>query len=141
MLIFFLVLLVLWLVYLLVSFDAKRDVTSLKVDGSLTGIKVLRLNSWLNRRLGLLNHISVPNGEGYLFPRTKSVHTKGMLSPIDIAFLDSKFNILELRSDVPPGVILKGSRVPSGCSAVLELAQGALVAEPKLDRGRSVEFI
>ena len=56
-------------------------------------------------------------GPGLLIPNCRSVHTFGMLFPLDIAFLDAERRVIELRRDVPSGRI---ERCPKA-DAVLEV--------------------
>jgi uncharacterized protein len=55
-------------------------------------------------------------GVGLLIPRCSSVHTFGMLFPIDVLFLDDGDRVIELRRAVPPCRVI---RCP-GAMAVLE---------------------
>jgi len=138
---FSLILLVLSLTYLLVSIDKSRSVVGVKVDGmKLKGFRVLVLRRWLNRRVGLLNHISVPSDQGFLFTKTRSIHTNGMLTPIDVVFLDQDFLISEVHPDVSPGATIKVFSYQSNFSHVLELAPGSISKSLKLKKGQSLEF-
>jgi uncharacterized protein len=56
-------------------------------------------------------------GPGLFIPNCHSVHTFGMLFPLDIAFLDAEQRVIELRRDVSPGRI----ESCSGADAVLEM--------------------
>jgi uncharacterized membrane protein (UPF0127 family) len=56
-------------------------------------------------------------GPGLFVPNCRSIHTFGMLFPLDVAFLDADQRVIELRRDVPPGRI---ARCP-GADAVLEI--------------------
>ena len=54
------------------------------------------------RLLGLafLDRFAV--GEGLLLPGCRSVHTFGMLVPVDVLFLDAEGQVIEVRRGVPP---------------------------------------
>jgi uncharacterized protein len=71
----------------------------------------------LTRLIGLALLRRRNAGPGLLIPNCRSVHTFGMLFPLDIAFLDDERRVIDLRRDVPSGRI---ERCPKA-DAVLEV--------------------
>lgn len=87
------------------------------------GLEVPVATGRLSRLLGLALLSSDRAGAGLLIPRCRSVHTFGMLFPLDLLFLDGENRVIELRRAVPPGRVIRCS----GAMAVLELPS------PRLD--------
>lgn len=85
-------------------------------------LRIMILTSWANRRTGLLNHLSIREDEGYLFKNTKKIHTKGMMFPIDVLFLDKENKVVAIRENIPPQGITVG---PKETCSTLELAANA----------------
>ncbi len=82
------------------------------------GFTVPVATSMSSRLLGLALLRRGRAGPGLLIPRCRSVHTFGMLFPIDALFLDVEGRVIELRRAVPPCRVLRCR----GAMAVLELA-------------------
>lgn len=75
------------------------------------------------RRKGLLGRESLSLGEGLWILPCEAVHTFGMHFPIDLVYLDRKYRIRKVRSNVPSGRL-------SACftaHSVLELPAGAIL--------------
>lgn len=93
------------------------------VNGApVQGSQIVEAKSYLNTRIGLLNHPALPEGAGLLLRGVKSVHTRGMLFPIDVVFLDKSLNVLGIEADFEPG--RKAVEGPRGTAAVLEVNAG-----------------
>lgn len=73
---------------------------------------------------GLLGRPPLPPGVGLWIPGCTGIHTWGMSRPIDVAFLTSSGDILEVRRGLPPWRTAFG---PPLTSAVLETEIGGLV--------------
>lgn len=85
--------------------------------------RVTLADSPKSRRVGLLQHESLPAGQGmWIFP-TKAIHTFGMKFPIDVAFLDRRLRVKRVYHALPP---LRMTRWVWGARSVLELTAGAL---------------
>ena len=84
----------------------------------------------LERMRGLLGKRGLENGESLLIKPCKGVHTLGMRFPIDVIFLDSGNNILNMRENMPPNRI---SSLSLRTSMVLELQAGTIsLAETRI---------
>jgi catechol 2,3-dioxygenase-like lactoylglutathione lyase family enzyme len=66
----------------------------------LLGFDIPVATTWLSRLLGLALLSPERAGAGLLIPRCRSVHTFGMLFPLDLLFLDREGRVVELRSSV-----------------------------------------
>lgn len=78
--------------------------------------------SGAKRSKGLLGRIGLEPGEALWIVPCEAVHTIGMKFPIDLIYLDRKFRIRKIRSNVPTWRF-------SGClwaHSVIELAAGAI---------------
>ncbi len=69
------------------------------------------------RLLGLAFLDRIEAGEGLLLPHCRSIHTFGMLFPLDLVFLDAEGRVIELRRAVPPRRLVRCR----AADAVLEL--------------------
>ncbi len=101
-----------------------KRLSELTVRGErVAGSRVVVAKSWLNVRAGLLNHAGLPQGGGLWLKGSRTVHTKGMLFPLDLIFLDGGGRVLAVKMNAEPGLgTLKG---PAGTANVLEVAAGA----------------
>ncbi len=81
------------------------------------GRKVPVATSRWKRLRGLALRRRRTAGPGLLIPDCRSVHTFGMLFPLDLVWLDSAGRVLEVRRAVPPGRIVSCR----AAAAVLEL--------------------
>lgn len=113
---------VFYLLHLAVRDDRKRQrLGRLVVNGQMKQDSyVLIARAWCHKRVGLLNHVRIAPGDGLYLPRTRIVHTCGMIVPIDIVFLDRNNRTLLIEQQVSPGLTRIAG--PMGTAAVLELA-------------------
>lgn len=85
---------------------------------------VLKCHDGLNTRIGLLNTPQLSVGSGILLSGVRSIHTRGMVFPIDIVFVDDTLRVLDFRKAVPPGEArIKG---PRGTKSVFEFGAGSI---------------
>src|SRR4051812_11221963 len=76
---------------------ASRRVHGLVIgDGGVAGTRIVRARRWLNCRAGLLNHAGLLSGHGLWIDGRSAVHTRGMLFAIDLAFIDSNGQVLDV---------------------------------------------
>lgn len=88
------------------------------------------------RRTGLLNHSSLPAGEGLWIVPCRGVHTFGMKFAIDVVALDGAGRVIDVVADMKPRRI----RLPRrGTAGVLELPAGWL-ARTGTQLGHRIEF-
>lgn len=102
--------------------DARR-LRGLALNGEvLAEWRVVVAKSWVNRRVGLLNHASLDRRCALWLDGTGAVHVKGMLFPIDVLFLDAGGAVITTAPGVQPDAApIVG---PSGSVTVLEMAAG-----------------
>lgn len=87
---------------------------------TVDGWRVVCATRWVNVRAGLLNQAGMAPHTGLWLTGARSVHTCGMLFPIDVVFLGTDGRVLVVHPKVEPGVVrLQG---PKGAAAALELA-------------------
>lgn len=79
--------------------------------------------SWANRRVGLLNTVSMPEHVGLLIG-TSSVHTKGMLCSIDLIGLDKDGNVTHIHQSAAPDS--KPIKMSKKTKQILELPVGTV---------------
>ena len=116
---------------------AVRSIHSASLDGTpVEGLRVVRAEGLLARIVGLLNHGSLAPSEALWLPRTGSIHTYGMLFPIDVVFLGKGGVVLKVQTSCPPGKVVRG---PFRSGGTLELAAGA-AALFGIHAGRTIEF-
>ena len=119
------------------NLDRRRR--ALAIDGQRTaGTLVVAANSFSDAWTGLLNHASLAPREG-LWLRGRSIHTRGMLFPIDVVFVDRQGLILKIVESIPPA--RRRVAGPRGTRATLELAAGAARREFSLTVGRKLELL
>jgi len=107
------------------------------LDGiPVEGLRVVRAEGLLARIVGLLNHASLAPGDALWLPRTGSIHTHGMLFPIDVVFLGKGGLVLRVETSCLPGRVLRG---PFRSGGTLELAAGS-AALFGIEAGKIVEF-
>lgn len=102
----------------------KKRLNQLSVAGQpVSGSRIVVAKSWLNVRAGLLNHAGLPDGGGLWLKGSRTVHTRGMLFPLDLIFLDGGGRVLAVKANAEPGMgRLKG---PAGTAHILEVQAGA----------------
>jgi|SRR5271165_1215014 len=88
------------------------------------------------RRTGLLQHKSLPRGEGLWIAPCEAVHTVGMKFAIDVLFLDKKKRVLKIRHSMKQWRVAASLRAHS----VLELPAG-LSEETGTKVGDQLEFM
>ena len=84
---------------------------------------VARAEGWWAKGWGVLGRRALGPGEGLWLPGVASVHTVGVRFPLDLLFLDDRFQAVRLARDTPPGRWLV--RAPGACHT-LELGAGTL---------------
>lgn len=111
------------LLWMLIHVDgSKARHARLVIDDKLIdGSHIVIAKSWLNRRVGLLNHASLPSGNGLWIEGATSVHTKGMLFAIDVIYLDAAGQVLHILPGVEPESTTP--KLPRA-KCILELAGG-----------------
>lgn len=122
------------------SDGGKQRLSVLSVDGKpVDGSRIVQARSWLNVRTGLLNHAGLADGCGLWLKGSRSVHTRGMLFPLDLIFLDGGGRVLAVKSGVAPGMpTLKG---PAGTASVLEVASGSASAHFGVAKGDLLKLV
>ena len=68
----------------------------------LLGVKAEVARGFVARSVGLIGRRSLPPGEGLLIPRCNCVHTMFMRFAIDLAFLDSRGEVVRRVENVRP---------------------------------------
>jgi uncharacterized membrane protein (UPF0127 family) len=87
-----------------------------------------------SRAVGLLSSKVCRNGEVLLLAPCKSIHTIGMRSKIDIAFIDKEANVLASESNLPPNKLRRHPKA----TAVVERRSNA--EEPWLKPGSTLKL-
>ena len=90
---------------------------------SCLGEQIRMADSSLRRLVGLLGKRSLAPGCGLFIVPSQAIHTVGMAFPIDVIFVDKKYNVLGVREAVPPFRI---TRVFWKALGVLELPVGTI---------------
>lgn len=81
-----------------------RRVRLVNVDrGRVLGMRVAVADRWWRRLKGLIGSRSLEDGEGLLLSPCRAVHTFGLSSAIDVAFLDDAGTVVALYQELPPG--------------------------------------
>ena len=87
-----------------------------------------------SRKVGLLNHVSFPQGAAMLIAPTNAVHTFFMRFPIDIAFITREGTVVKVCPSVRPWRIAAAFRaygvieLPAGTLAAAETVAGDVLA-------------
>jgi len=84
---------------------------------------VARAEGWWAKGWGVLGKRALPPGEGLWLPNVASVHTVFVRFPLDLLFLDERFQTVRLAPGTPPGRWLV--RAPRA-RHTLELGAGTL---------------
>jgi uncharacterized membrane protein (UPF0127 family) len=90
---------------------------------SCLGEQISMADSSLRRLVGLLGKRSLAPGCGLFIVPSQAIHTVGMAFPIDVIFVDKKYNVVGLREAVPPFRI---TRIFWKALGVLELPPGTI---------------
>ena len=78
-----------------------KKIVNLSKNSELAG-KVLVADSFFKRIRGLLGRKELESGEALIITPCQQIHTFFMRFPIDIVFLDAKFKVVSLHSNLPP---------------------------------------
>ena len=113
-----------------------KSVWVLKLGPSSGPIKLRKPSSFIGKRIGLLNHLSLPEDEGLLFKGASKIHTKGMCFSIDVIGLSKDLEVVFMRSGLKPENTLK---IPPSAHYVVELNKG-MILQSSLSLGESVEL-
>ena len=87
------------------------------------GDQIRMADSSLRRLVGLLGKRSLAPGCGLFIVPSQAIHTVGMAFPIDVIFVDKKYNVLGVREAVRP---FRVTRVFWKALGVLELPVGTI---------------
>jgi len=96
-----------------------------EANGMDLGRRVGLADRWWSRLRGLLGRTALDEGEGLLLVPCRSIHMLGMTFALDVAFLDSRREVIALYHKLPPG---SRTRWHKHARYALELAAGTLVA-------------
>jgi uncharacterized protein len=77
------------------------DVELARADGAALCRARVASSLW-SRLRGLLGSSELPEGEGLLLPRTRSIHTHFMRFPIDAVFLDDGLRVVSIVPSLRP---------------------------------------
>lgn len=90
---------------------------------SCLGEQIGMADSSLRRLVGLLGKRSLAQGCGLFIVPSQAIHTVGMAFPIDVIFVDKKYNVLGVREAVRP---FRVTRIFWKSLGVLELPVGTI---------------
>jgi uncharacterized protein len=93
--------------------------------GTLLGSSVSLTDNARERRVGLLKHERLGQGEGLWILPTQAIHTFGMRFPIDVAFLDTALRVKRIYHGLAP---YRLTTFVWGAQSVLELPSGSLAS-------------
>jgi uncharacterized protein len=96
-----------------------------RTRGTVVGERVRTAGTFLSRLVGLLGTAAIAEGGGLWIVPCRSVHTVGMLYPIDVAFLDAQGVVVGTLEGFPPNRV---GRVFRDARGALELRAGTLAA-------------
>lgn len=117
-----------------------KRLLALSVSGEvIPGTRIVQAKAWLNVRAGLLNHAGLADGTGLWLKGSRTVHTRGMLFPLDLVFLDGGGRVLAVKADAKPG--LKSFKGPAGTAHVLEVGAGTASSRFHIEKGALVHLI
>lgn len=68
----------------------------------MLGVEATVADTFTTRLLGLMFRRDMPEGQGLLITRCRSIHTLFMRFPIDAIFLDSSGAVVRVVRDIPP---------------------------------------
>ena len=104
--------------------------------GTLMGSEIAVADTWFGRLRGFLGRRAPRRGQGLLLSPCNAIHTYGMTFAVDVVFLDSEGQVLELAPALKPGRVSK--RVAEG-RYVLELPVGT-IADTETQVGDEVSW-
>jgi hypothetical protein len=87
------------------------------------GDQISMADTSMRRLFGLLGKRSLDPGSGLFIVPSQAIHTVGMAFPIDVIFVDDKYNVLGVREAVRP---FRVTRVFWKAYGVLELPVGTI---------------
>jgi uncharacterized membrane protein (UPF0127 family) len=96
-----------------------------RTQGTLLGAQISLADTWWTRFRGYLGRSAPKAGEGILLAPCSSIHTFGMVFPIDVVFLNSEGAVVELHEGLRPWKLCRGT---DGSRYVLELPEGTVSA-------------
>ncbi len=96
-----------------------------RTQGTLLGSQISLADTWWSRFRGYLGRSAPKTGEGILLAPCSSIHTFGMVFPLDVVFLNSEGAVLELQEGLRPWRLCRGA---VGSRYVLELPEGTVSA-------------
>lgn len=100
---------------------------------------VTRAEGWWAKGWGVLGRRALEPGEGLWLPGVASVHTVGVRFPLDLLFLDGRFQTVRLSPDTPTGRWLVHA---PGARHTLELGAGTLAqVVPAARAGETWELV
>jgi uncharacterized protein len=92
---------------------------------SFLGLNISRGDTWLVRLSGLSGKLRFRSGEGVWLNPARGIHTIGMLSPIDLAYLDASYRVIYVVEHLSPFRI---APIRMKSSSVLELPAHTIYA-------------
>ena len=93
--------------------------------GSVLGTRIGLADRWWLRFRGLMGRDALPAGEGLILRPCRAVHMRGMVFPLDVAFLDRSGAVVAAYHCIPPGA---RTRWHKAARDALELPAGTLTA-------------
>ncbi len=102
---------------------------------TLLGTSVVVADNGTSRRVGLLEHTELALGEGLWIVPCESVHTIGMKFALDLVYLDRRFRVRKVCSNVGPWRM----SLCLSASSILELPVG-VIQETGTRRGDLLEL-
>jgi uncharacterized protein len=105
--------------------DDNRDMVRVynTTRNSCLGEQIKMADSSLRRLVGLLGRRFLAPGCGLFIVPSQAIHTVGMAFPIDVVFVDKKYNVLGIREAVRP---FRVTRIFWKSLGVLELPVGTI---------------
>jgi uncharacterized protein len=94
-----------------------------RTRGAILASKVQLADTSRARRIGLLKHDQLNEGEGLWIYPTQAIHTFGMRFPIDVAFLDRRMRVKRIYHQLAP---FRWTSLVWSAQSVLELPSGSL---------------
>jgi hypothetical protein len=91
-------------------------------NGGILADRILTAFDSRTRRVGLLKHASLPDGEAMIIAPSNAIHTFFMKFAIDVAFVSRDGRVLQIRSRLVPFRLAISWRA----YAVIEVAAGRL---------------
>jgi uncharacterized membrane protein (UPF0127 family) len=76
--------------------------------GTIIADRLKKANGWWELGIGLIGVPRIKEGEGIILPKTRSIHTFGMLTSIDVLFLDASGQTVGWKSSLKPWKIAIG---------------------------------